>query len=242
MVVLGQVDDQGSLFSGWNYPFTRAVEDWVGKLEQRGYRRVRVVREPEVKHLRRLLAGPDFRAVVFVGHGHFERRQFSFQLNGSRNLSGEELREWAMEDLVRSTQLSETAKARLEENALAEDALRRASSYNFDLAIVHSCNSMRCPELRGALGGAFRGQLDPFLHHVAPAFHPYQPHPARQFRGIFARSRERPAGGVGASAPTVGGQPCHAGPARLQLPPAQHVGSGHRAATSGRIHRQKPQS
>ena len=172
VVIMGVVDEHGSILPGWDYPFTRAVERKVSKLKDRGYRRIGVFREPDFKHLRRILAGKSMKAVVFIGHGMFYGRTYSFHLNQKKSLSGHDLREWAMEDVVKP-RLSKAAIERLENNPAVEDAVRRTSSYNFDLAVVHSCHSLRDPELRTALGGEFQGNrwysfinLPPLSSHV----------------------------------------------------------------------------
>jgi len=156
VVIMGVVDDHGSILPGWDYPFSIAEEKAVSKLKDRGYKRIGVFREPDFKLLRRILAGKSMKAVVFLGHGEFHGTTYSFRLNLKENLSGQDLHEWAMEDVVKP-RLSKAAIARLEDKPAVKDAVLRASSYNFDLAVVHSCHSLRDPELRSALGGEFQG-------------------------------------------------------------------------------------
>ncbi|MDP3029414.1 MAG: hypothetical protein Q8O04_07960 [Deltaproteobacteria bacterium] len=185
VVIMGVVDDHGSILPGWDYPFSIAEEKAVSKLKDRGYKRIGVFREPDFKLLRRILAGKSMKAVVFLGHGEFHGKSYSFNLNPKANLSSDDLHDWAMEDVVKP-HLSKEAIARLNSNPMIEDAVRRASSYNFDLAVVHSCHSLRDPELRTALGGEFQG--NPWYSLInLPPLSPHAQHTLRVGSEAFSK-------------------------------------------------------
>lgn len=156
IVVLGRVDDRGSLMPGYDYPFSKAEEGTVARLQGRGYRRIGVFREPSLAQLRRLMAGSGLRAVAFIGHGAFSGRTYSFDLNDKERLDAVDLRAWAFEDRVRP-QLSRTIREHLDADPAAADAMQRVAGYNFDLSLLHACHSLRDPALRAVLGGEVQG-------------------------------------------------------------------------------------
>jgi hypothetical protein len=156
IVVIGVVDDSGSVIPGWDYPFSKAEETAVESLKERGYKRIRVFREPDSGYLRKLLNQKGLRAVYFIGHGEFILGSYSFHLNGKNNLSPSDLRTWAMEDKIVPV-LSGAAQQRISGDSVKENALQMCSGYDFDLAVMHSCNSFRDPEMRSAIGWAFEG-------------------------------------------------------------------------------------
>ena len=170
VIILGSVDDYGSILPGWNYPFTRALQNWTKKLKRRGYKKIGSFREPDSKHLRSILASPDLKAVVFVGHGQYEREHFSFRLNGNFSLSGGDLQDWALNDVVIPRNLSKVTIDRMDDNDSIRDVVRKLSSYNFELTVVHSCHSLRCRDIRSALGGSFEGNITYSFINLPPLF------------------------------------------------------------------------
>ncbi len=178
LVILGVVDDSGSLLPGWDYPYSRAEERAVAMLKKRGYGRIGVFREPDEPRLRRLLAARDLKAVVFIGHGELHSSHYSFRLNGKQNISSGDFRHWALEDVVTPRLLSKKTKQRMTDDPSIAQTLEQASSYNLDLAVFHSCNSLRDPGLRAALGGEFHGNPWPSFINLPPlASRHHQPLP-----------------------------------------------------------------
>ncbi len=156
IIVLGAVDDNGSYLPGWDYPFSKAEEEAVKNLKGRGFKRIGVFREPDLNHLRKLLSGKGLRGVYFLGHGEFIKNVYSFLLNSKENLSATELRKWAKEDLV-VPGMSTAAIQRFSGNSHKDNALSLCSGYNFELAVLHSCHSLRDPEFRSALAWGVDG-------------------------------------------------------------------------------------
>lgn len=172
IVIMGTADDKGSMLPGWDYPFSKAEEEAIVKLKSHGFKKTGVFREPDATLLRRLLAGENLRGVIFVGHGEFHGTTYSFRLNPKENLSAGQLHEWAKEDVVMKRHMSKEDIKRLAADPLSDMAVQRTASYNFDLSVFYTCNSLRDPELRSVMGGEFEGNpwyslinLPPLMSH-----------------------------------------------------------------------------
>jgi hypothetical protein len=171
VVIIGKVKDSDALNPNWHYPFSKAEGAAVKALKRRGYQRIVTFREPESSYLRRILAKSTLKAVYFIGHGRIYGARHLFQLNEHEEITGMDLRAWAYEDVILPS-LSGEIVAKLDADPPIEFRLQQVSSYNFDLSVVHSCHSMRDPELRRSLGGEYEGnpwyhpvRIPPFLSH-----------------------------------------------------------------------------
>lgn len=169
IVVIGKVDDTGSVMPGWDYPFSKAEEDWISKLKAAGCKKIVVFREPDKARLRKLLAGSKLRSTVFVGHGEIIGGSYSFKLNAKANLGSDDLHDWAFEDVV-TPRLSAAAKQRLDDDPSAENAFRQTACYPTDLSVFHSCNSLRDPALTSAFAGRFEGNPWYSLINLPPLY------------------------------------------------------------------------
>jgi len=177
VIVMGAWDDRLPWAEGvpllWKWSpemMAELQQRFANDFKARGYQ-VRVLSQPTVTQLRRVLARDDVRATAFVGHGQTHGAHTSFWLNNSKHIAPDDLRTWYFEDKVKP-QLSPhhqgAVAAGESEGDIYRMHLEGASSYNFEYSALHFCESMKTLDWSRVLGGETQGHKKTQRAHVMP--------------------------------------------------------------------------